>query len=493
MKGEEIAEILREVRERVRARYPESSAGGIALPDLMPVVYARDAALAKVAAIGTVNPRPSGPINAVVQALKRVVARALDWHVREQVEFNRGVIAAVEAMLEVLNETKQTLATVAAHAAAGREEAGAASRSIGEVSRAAAGSAARWEEWRAAYERNLAEVAVQLAAARDTANAASQLATDVATHSATWRAGWEHRLAEIEIDFLRNVGELHAAFQHRVTLLEERVRDQVKLQHSDFSAALDRAALGIQDNTERLIHAEIRVLRQRLAMTAAVAAAPVPAAAMTAISADALAHQERFRGSEDDVRKRQQFYVPLFAACGEVLDIGCGRGEFLELMRDAGVKARGIDLSPEAIGICREKGLNIEAADLFACLAAAPDESLGGVFCAHVVEHLPPERIPEMIRLVAAKLKRGGLVAIETPNPECLAIFASHFYLDPTHVRPVPAKLLTFYLQEAGMGEIRIERFAPAAETMPSLAELPAAFRDEFFGGLDYAILARKQ
>ena len=83
-------------------------------------------------------------------------------------------------------------------------------------------------------------------------------------------------------------------------------------------------------------------------------------------------------------------------------------------------------------------------------------------------------------------------MAIETPNPECLAIFATHFYLDPTHTRPIPAPLLRFYLEEAGFGSVQIERLAPAVESMPALAELPPAFRDAFFGGLDYAIVARK-
>jgi hypothetical protein len=97
-----------------------------------------------------------------------------------------------------------------------------------------------------------------------------------------------------------------------------------------------------------------------------------------------------------------------------------------------------------------------------------------------------------MIRLAAGCLQRGGIIAIETPNPECLAIFATHFYLDPTHQRPVPHPLLAFYLEEFGMGNIEVRRLSPAVETMPSLLSLPEEFREAFFGGLDYAITARK-
>ena len=84
------------------------------------------------------------------------------------------------------------------------------------------------------------------------------------------------------------------------------------------------------------------------------------------------------------------------------------------------------------------------------------------------------------------------MIALETPNPECLAIFATHFYLDPTHQRPVPHPLLAFYLEEFGMGNIAVRKLTPAVDSMPSLKDLPAPFREAFFGGLDYAILARK-
>ncbi|HVV71974.1 MAG TPA: class I SAM-dependent methyltransferase [Verrucomicrobiae bacterium] len=201
---------------------------------------------------------------------------------------------------------------------------------------------------------------------------------------------------------------------------------------------------------------------------------------------------ERFRGSSAYVQEKQAFYVPFFRGRQAVLDIGCGRGEFLELMREASVPARGIDLGRESVEQCRAKGLQAEEADLFAFLAGQPEAAFDAIFCAQVVEHLSPERLPEMIRLAATRLSRGGLLAIETPNPECLAIFATHFYLDPTHVRPVPHPLLTFYLEEYGMGGIQVHKLSPAVESMPALASLPKDFRNAFFGGLDYAILGYK-
>ena len=199
-----------------------------------------------------------------------------------------------------------------------------------------------------------------------------------------------------------------------------------------------------------------------------------------------------FRGSEEYVKAGQRQYVANFEGCQNVLDIGCGRGEFLEIMREANISAVGIDLSREPVAICRLKGLQAETADLFTFLAGLAEESLDGIFCAQVVEHLPPGRLPEMIRLCASRLMRNGVLVVETPNPECLAIFATHFFLDPTHARPVPHPLLAFYLEESGVGVMEVRKLAPAGGIDASLDSLPEAFREAFFGGLDYAIIGKK-
>ena len=210
------------------------------------------------------------------------------------------------------------------------------------------------------------------------------------------------------------------------------------------------------------------------------------------VNFDYQAFSQRFRGSAEYIRANQAYYVEPFREAGGVLDLGCGEGEFLEVMRAAGIAARGIDRSSQSVAHCQARGLDAVQADMFAYLSDLEDSSLGAIFSSQVVEHLPSNRIPEMIRLCAAKLRRGGLIAIETPNPQCLAIFATHFYLDPTHVRPVPSALLAFYLQENGMGGIDIQTRFPAVDSFPELNELPSGVREKFFGGLDYVIFARK-
>jgi 2-polyprenyl-3-methyl-5-hydroxy-6-metoxy-1,4-benzoquinol methylase len=452
-KGEELAGVMAEIRERVRARNPNGVApGNVPLPDLTPLLHARDAAEAKTASIGTVNPRAGGLKNSIIQSVKRMVARALDWHVREQVEFNRGVMACVQSTIETLNDYKQALAVIAARLA---EETGELRGEARELK-------------------------------------------DIRSHWSEWHKGWELKLADTEIHFLRSIAEMQAAYQHRITLMDANYREQVKAQHVDFEGALERQNRRFWDEFvaaraeyERIIHSELRLVRQRASLVRAVEHIS-ESAPPEVVNIDWLKFAERFRGGEDDIRARQSMYALRFREHAPVLDLGCGRGEMLHVFRENGVAARGIDSNDDSIALCLANGLDAEKGDLFAYLSSLPDGSLGGVVCCQVVEHLPQMRLPEMIGLVHAKLRAGGLLAIETPNPECLAIFATHFYIDPTHRHPIPPALASFYLEEAGFGRVEIERLSPAIESMPSLAELPEGFRKEFFGSLDYAVFGMK-
>jgi 2-polyprenyl-3-methyl-5-hydroxy-6-metoxy-1,4-benzoquinol methylase len=468
LEDDELTAAIRAVRDRVRARHPENGLGvdGVAAADLLPLLHARDAAEAKVAAIGTVNPRPPGFKNNIAQWFKRKVARALDWHVREQVEFNRASMRCVQASLEALTETNRALAALASHHRDLREETDRTHRA--EL---------------AALQREVQEL------------------KDIRIHWTEWRTGFEDRRAASEIHLLRTISELQGAFQHRVTMQDQNFRDTIRQQHREYSDDIDRAVATVQQRMwadleeirrqyEKLIHNELKVLRQKMIASSTPAATSSPA--QTHINIDWLRFAENFRGPEEEIRDRQRHYVLRFAGSAPVLDLGCGRGEFLEAARDAGLAATGIDQSDECVALCLAKGLHAEKADLFAYLDALADQSLGGVYCSQVVEHIDPHRLPDLIALMARKLRAGALAIVETPNPECLAIFATHFYIDPTHTRPVPPRLLGFYMEEAGLGRLEVERLSPAVNSMPALAELPAAIREQFFGGLDYVIFGRK-
>jgi O-antigen chain-terminating methyltransferase len=330
------------------------------------------------------------------------------------------------------------------------------------------------------------------------------LSEDLRKNAEQWRIAFEERQSASEIHLLRTVSELQSAFHLRASLIEQNFRDSVRQQHDDFTNEMDRRTLDIQKRLwqdmekirgeyDRLIHTELRLLRQKHVTDGAQAVVSPAPAQEYPLDIDWMRFAEQFRGSEDRIREQQRSYVARFAgAPGQILDLGCGRGEFLDAAKAAGLPARGVDQNRESIALCRSKGLEVEQGDMFAYLESLAEGSLGGAHCAQVVEHLAPAAVPRLVRLLARKLRLGALVAIETPNPECLAIFATHFYIDPTHTRPIPPVLLRFYLEEAGLGRVEIERLTPAVESMPALAELPPAVRDTFFGGLDYAIFARK-
>ena len=464
----ELAALVRRIREEVARAHPTAGANGLRLADLLPAVHARDAAEGKAGAIGQVNPRPPGLLNDAIQAVKRGIARLLGWFVREQEYFNRACLRCIDALIEAMNESNRAQAELS-----GR----------------------------------LAGLAEQL----DAAAGALEEARDLSRYFAEWRTEWERKWDRLELHWRREAaGALaHAraaesGLQAQVAAAQQSFLAALERQHADFRRELDSGLTRIQQQMwkelEQLnmqvsarLEREARQIRQRALLLAHLPSAgreePPPAPPPLF---DGLRFSEKFRGPEEAVRRRMERYVPLFAGRKPVLDLGCGRGEFLELMRAAGAEAKGVDSSGVAVAICRQKGLAAEAADLFAYLEAEFDGSLGGIFCSHVIEHLPSEQVLRLVMLAARKLAPAAPILFETPNPECLAIFATHFYLDPTHVRPVPAALMAFYLEEAGLTGITIERLEPARNSLPGLDHLPAEFRDAFFGGLDYAICARK-
>jgi O-antigen chain-terminating methyltransferase len=171
--------------------------------------------------------------------------------------------------------------------------------------------------------------------------------------------------------------------------------------------------------------------------------------------------EDRHRGTREEIRERQRAYLDLFRGAAPVLDVGCGRGEFLELCREAGIAARGVDLDPGMVARCRTAGLDVAEADVLAHLDAVPDASLGGVFCAQVIEHLAPDALVALVRLAHRKLRPGGVLLCETPNPACLTVFSGAFYVDLTHVKPIHPEAARFVLEAAGFRDVEIRYVNP--------------------------------
>ena len=227
--------------------------------------------------------------------------------------------------------------------------------------------------------------------------------------------------------------------------------------------------------------------------------------------------EDRFRGSEDEIRRRLADYVPYFKGASDVLDVGCGRGEFLDLLKQAGVTARGLDINPEMVEVCRARGLDAAAGDALTYLNSLPDESLGGLLAIQVVEHLEPSYLQRFLQAAFYKLRPGATLILETINPACWVAFFESYIRDLTHVRPIHPETLQYLLHASGFSTVDVVYRAPIAEearlqkVTPSverfgdqnsadrLAELVTAFNrnmdrlnSHMFTNQDYAAVARR-
>jgi O-antigen chain-terminating methyltransferase len=174
--------------------------------------------------------------------------------------------------------------------------------------------------------------------------------------------------------------------------------------------------------------------------------------------------EDRFRGSQDDIRQRLTDYIPDFAGGTDVLDVGCGRGEFLDLLRGAGIGARGLDVNHEMVEVCRARGLDANEGDALGYLQSLADASLGGLFAAQVVEHLEPTYLMRTLDAAYHKLRPGSRIVLETINPACWYAFFASYIRDLTHVRPIHPETLQYLLTASGFQRVEIRYRAPYPE-----------------------------
>jgi SAM-dependent methyltransferase len=196
--------------------------------------------------------------------------------------------------------------------------------------------------------------------------------------------------------------------------------------------------------------------------------------------------EDRFRGSEEEIGARLKDYVAYFSGHSNVLDVGCGRGEFLALLKQQGIAAKGLDLNPEMIEVCRSRGLDAATGDAKSYLKALPDESLGGLIAVQVVEHLQPSYLIETLSLAFDKMRPGGKIILETINPTCWVAFFESFIRDLTHVKPIHPETLQYLLQASGFSNVEIVYRAPIAPEgrLQKVTARPEHFNDTAPDGL---------
>jgi O-antigen chain-terminating methyltransferase len=304
-----------------------------------------------------------------------------------------------------------------------------------------------------------------------------------------------------------------ATLTRRLEDLSLDLQERLAVEHAERQRTEREVAERLGVLTARI--EDLRGAMERLRRPAAAAElAPPPAVPPGLGTLPAAAYvrfEDRHRGPREEILQRQRAYLELFAGAGPVLDVGCGRGEFLELCREAAIDARGVDADPAMVARCREAGLAAERADALAHLEGLADGALGGIFCAQVIEHLSPEALIALVRLAHRKLRPGGILLCETPNPACLTVFSGAFYVDLSHVKPIHPEAARFVLEAAGFRDVEVRYVNPVPpdgklqrlEPLWYMRRYEEAFlgqiNDNFerlnqllWGAQDYAVIGRR-
>jgi len=204
------------------------------------------------------------------------------------------------------------------------------------------------------------------------------------------------------------------------------------------------------------------------------------------------AFEDRFRGDRDEIKERLRVYLPIIVevGAGAVVDLGCGRGELLELLRDAGIAARGVDTNRRMLEHCRARGLDVVEADGLAHLRSLPDASLAAVVGVHLIEHVEFATLLQLFDESLRVLRPGGVAIFETPNPANLLVGSCNFYQDPTHRHPIPSPLAQYVAEARGLCRVRILPLHPYPDAFnvhgSELGERVSAL---FYGPQDYAVI----
>jgi len=262
----------------------------------------------------------------------------------------------------------------------------------------------------------------------------------------------------------------------------------------------------LEEHDDRMLRLERRPATAQPRPSAETAPAePIPS---QQAGLDYFAFETRMRGPQKLVRERQRHYVEDFRGAEPVLDVGCGRGEFLSLLEEEGIEARGVDLDADMAAFCREQGLAVEHADGLSYLSGLEEGLLGGIFAAQFVEHLPPARLAGFLDLAASRLRPKGVLVLETINP--LSLFAlRNYFADLTHTQLLVPETLTLLVRQAGFAEAETRFLNEPPEEqllepvrLPGEASFDAARRaldanrsklnQIIFGPQDYALVARR-
>jgi O-antigen chain-terminating methyltransferase len=322
------------------------------------------------------------------------------------------------------------------------------------------------------------------------------------------------RQVDFNAEMVRLLNQLVGDYRFRVNTLEQqrlKMTEEQQAQQDRTEALSRRLADLVQEIRAQKIAVEDLLAGLRPVNGSGGAGPTVPEAGAERLRAfEYLLFENRHRGSEAEIKARQRAYLPYFRESGSVLDIGCGRGEFLELLKEAGIPAQGAELNPEMVQVAQQKGVEVIQGDGLEYLRKLPDRNLGGIFLSQVIEHLGPENLRELVRTAFLKLAPGGVLLAETVNPQCLTTFSGAFYVDLSHHNPIHPEAARYLWESVGFRQVNILYVSPYPpemrlkemvrrddesyedETVRVLNENVRRLNDLLYGYQDYAVIGYK-
>jgi len=518
----------------------ESQQVGRALNDMAQAVEARQARLdEQLDTLAGLQRRVQAKLSEQISALGSTIDR-----LQEQLATQASASTRVESRLDRLEQLEATMT-----ARLESMQASLSAQSAEQVGQLEATMTARLESVQASLSRQTAEQVGDLEAVMTTrlesvqASLSGRAAEQVGQLEATMAARLESVQASLFGKTVEQVGELEAAMKGRLEFVQaslsgqtvERVgqleavttarieslqADQVGVT-AQLESRLDTGLSAVAKMTKdgagirRTVHdieRRLMALFDRLGQQATDSPAVAPSgpgedqASSGVLSAHYVSFEDTFRGTRDDIKQRAGHYLAAFrdagieAGDGLVLDLGCGRGEWLEVLSEHGYASRGVDLNSVMVGEAQALGLDAVEQDAIAHLRSLDSESVAAITSMHLVEHLPYEVLIRLVDEALRVLQPGGVLILETPNPENLTVGSYWFYMDPTHRNPIPPPLLQWVVEARGFEGAEIDRLTQnrgVFDIQPVGEEVAASNQINKIVGLltaapDYAIVARK-
>src|SRR5262249_51745559 len=359
-----------------------------------------------------------------------------------------------------------------------------------------------------------AEVGAQMAAVQQQATALQALRAEVGAQMAAVQQQQAALQAEVTAwgqsqgDALQALGAQVAAVQQQQATVFQALRTAAEQEATEWATRFRES-----ERTVAQLKTESVLQERRITLLLEEARKRLPdawdQAQLQSVAAEAdhvldalyVSFEDQFRGTRADIKERLRVYLPILqeAHLGSemkpILDAGCGRGEWLELLQEACLCGQGVDLNRVLVEQCQRRGLGVVEGDVLTYLRSLPDASLGALTGFHIIEHLPWEGLITLLDETVRVLTPGGVAIFETPNPQNVLVGSHNFYLDPTHRNPLPSSIMRFIAEARGLCRVQILALHPypeAARVQEADLDVAKRFNEYFYGPQDYAVVGWK-